>query len=595
MIRQVVALDTETRLIETGVLDPELACLSIATGGEKILLSATDSPPAARALLENEEVDLVLQNGAFDLGVLIRADPSLLPLIFAALDAGRIKDTMIREKLLRLELGELKFRQGKKTKFSLAALVERYFGVNIEETKSGSDSWRLRYGELIDVPLEEWPKEAKDYAIDDAVWTLKVYEAQGGAITNEDEQARAAFGLHLMTIRGLKTDLHAVDRLRESLTPKIEELHEILTTAGILRPVKKTKDLKVLRALISAAYEARGESPPLTPSGAVSTARETLTESGNDILQSLGELSNAEKLLKTYIPTLEEGIVNPGYGILMESGRVSSFRPNIQNVPRMGGVRECYVPRGSGEFVFVACDYSTLELCALAQVCLDLFGFSRMADAINAGEDLHQSFADDAGCSRQASKAANFGYPGGLGATSFASYAKNYGVEITESEAVALKERWLERWPEVARFFRHVAKIASVRDSFPITQLRSGRVRGGCNYTSACNTYFQGLAADLAKEAVFETSRRCYLESLGSPLFGSFPVAFIHDEIIIEAPVDRWREAAEELSRVMVAAAKNWIPDVAIRADPAGMLRWYKDAEEVRDEDGVLQLWEPSQ
>jgi DNA polymerase-1 len=110
------------------------------------------------------------------------------------------------------------------------------------------------------------------------------------------------------------------------------------------------------------------------------------------------------------------------------SGRTSWSDPNLQNPPRAGGVRECFVPRPG--FVFVAVDYDTLELRALAQVCLDLFGWSKMADRLNAGEDLHAALGarflgidydafmklreagdEDAKKARQNAKGFNFGRP----------------------------------------------------------------------------------------------------------------------------------------------------------------------------------------
>ena len=46
--------------------------------------------------------------------------------------------------------------------------------------------------------------------------------------------------------------------------------------------------------------------------------------------------------------------------------------------------------------------------------------------------------------------------------------------------------------------------------------------------------------------------------------------------------------AAERLSAVMVAAMKRWVPDVPIKAEPVMVRRWYKGAEIVRREDGVI-------
>ena len=60
------------------------------------------------------------------------------------------------------------------------------------------------------------------------------------------------------------------------------------------------------------------------------------------------------------------------------------------------------------------------------------------------------------------------------------------------------------------------------------------------------------------------------------------------------AGVEERTAAANRLAEVMVEAMKVYIPDVKIEAEPAAMRRWYKGAEEVRDEEGRLLCWEPS-
>ena len=256
-------------------------------------------------------------------------------------------------------------------------------------------------------------------------------------------------------------------------------------------------------------------------------------------------------------------------------------------------------------------DYATLELCSLGQVCIDLFGFSRMAEAINGGKDLHVDMASELlGLSyeeaisryeegdaevksfRQMSKAANFGFPGGLGADSFVEYAlASYGVRISPTEAHALKARWMQKWPEMQQFFRYVGALSPFGNDFTVVQLRSKRQRGGCNFNAGCNTFFQGLAADGAKRAVWQVATECYARP-DSALFGARPVAFLHDEIMLECPVEMVDPVATRLKQVMEEAMAEYTPDVGSTAEPAAMLRWYKGAREVR-EHGRLVPWTP--
>jgi DNA polymerase I-like protein with 3'-5' exonuclease and polymerase domains len=140
------------------------------------------------------------------------------------------------------------------------------------------------------------------------------------------------------------------------------------------------------------------------------------------------------------------------------------------------------------------------------------------------------------------------------------------------------------------RYFDYIGKLVEMPGA-KITQLRSGRIRGDVGYTDGCNTLFQGLGADAAKSALFDVCRACYADPR-SPLWDCRPVNFVHDEIIAEAPEHRAAEAAEELSRIMVATARRWLPDVRITAEPVLARRWSKNAESVRDASGRLIPWD---
>jgi DNA polymerase I-like protein with 3'-5' exonuclease and polymerase domains len=209
---------------------------------------------------------------------------------------------------------------------------------------------------------------------------------------------------------------------------------------------------------------------------------------------------------------------------------------------------------------------------------------------------------------RQLAKAANFGYPGGLGAGSFQTYAKDtYDVAIAEDDARQLKAQWLEAWPEMRRFFDHVGGQLQMRDAFDLVQPRSGRVRGQVGYCDGCNSHFQGLAADGAKAAMFFLQQESYTgyselwtrkeHASPSPLYGSRMVAFIHDEFVLEVPeeLSLAQAAVARLVDVMVAGMRIYVPDVPIKAEPTLMRRWYKEAEPVWDDAGNLLVWEPSE
>ncbi len=261
-------------------------------------------------------------------------------------------------------------------------------------------------------------------------------------------------------------------------------------------------------------------------------------------------------------------------------------------------------------YAYCSVDFDSLELRALAQTCLTLFGRSKMAEALRAGKDLHLQVAStilgisyeeaekrkkepEVKNARQLAKVANFGFPGGLGAGALVDFARmSYGVTLTADEAKRLKQQFLTAWPEIELFFRYVAALPGLEfNEAKITHLVSKRVRGGLNYTAALNSHFQSLAADGAKAALFAASYECYCDE-ASPLYGSRIVNFVHDEIIAEVPVEVGHEAAARLTEIMIREMARYIPDVPITASPVLMTHWSKDAEAVFV-DGRLCVWTP--
>lgn len=648
-----VGLDTETHLIKPGLLAPPMVCVSFAEqwpGSAGVALWSSDLT-WLRDYLERDI--LVLHNAAFDMAVLAAFDDTLLPLIFKAYDEGRVKDTKIRQQLIDIGRGRkmvngvsFAVRKGElvRATYSLADLEQLYFGRDRTSEKNDPDAWRLRYAELEDVPVDQWPDEAYDYALADAEGALAVYDAQEvdkEYLTTEDLQARADFSLHLASCWGMRTDGKAVDELEALLLKESEKNSRRIKQAGFLkarratkdevaegkvdfwedskrgpRPMRYAKDTKAIQDYVTRVYKRAGKEPSYTDTGKVSTSKDTCYESGSRLLRAVADGGGVDKILNTYIPILKRGTqvpINASYNILVNSGRTSCRNPNYQNLPngrRIGGVRECHAP--SPGMVYSSTDYSTLELRALAQTCLWILGNSEMAKAINDGQDLHLAVAasslgldydttkarydegdKDVKKARNVAKVANFGLPGGLGVQSLIDFARSgYGMRFSYDEARRIKEEWTAAWPEMKDYFKWINELVGYGEA-RITHPKTTYVRGALGYTEACNHFFQHLAAMGAKEALYNLTKEMYVDQ-ESPLFGSRLVAFIHDEFICEHPEEKMHEAATRVGEVAVASMAKFIPDILIEAKPALMRRWYKEAETVRDENGRLIPWDPS-
>ena len=201
-----VAWDLETALIRPGKAAPELVCMTYSINGEepKICL-AEEASDLMRAWLSNSDVLIFGHNVGFDELVLSEYRSELLPLFFKAHEQDRVTDTMLRERLITIANGQAKmfYANGKwnKTRYDLGSVSAKYLGgtgVNKE------DPWRLRYADLLGVPLERWPHEAKGYALEDARATWRVYAAQEKAapdpvLRDQFRQAFHAFALALVS------------------------------------------------------------------------------------------------------------------------------------------------------------------------------------------------------------------------------------------------------------------------------------------------------------------------------------------------------------------------------------------------------------
>jgi DNA polymerase-1 len=475
-----ISLDLETYALAPGSLTPPPVVGSMCfteVGTERLLHPKTDlvewAPKALRSRM------LVGANTPFDLAVLVVYGYVTIEEVFAALREGRVWDVQIAQALDAIAGGHLfkdprtmaplRGKGGKPGRYSLDTCVQLALG---RTDAKENDFWRMRYALLADIPLEKWPKDARQYPLDDVRNTMDVFLRQighGGTeryrnLHDMQRQVRAAFCLHLAAIWGLRTDPERVAEFEKEATARAKARLDRFT--GVFLRSDGSKDSSLLKRAVASAYGASGTctkcggsgkvpSPktskpiackegcdgtgldlstapglPRTDTNGVATDRDTLMESGDEQLYEYGESGE-----KDYVDFLKGGLrwpINPRHNVLVETGRTSS---DLQQLPKSGGVREAIVPyRGS---VFNSVDYAAIELCTLAQTTYTLFGYSRMREVINeigdpgalhtalgakmlgiSFEEMRKRVKDNdkrAKAFRQASKPMNFGAPAGMG------------------------------------------------------------------------------------------------------------------------------------------------------------------------------------
>lgn len=705
---RLVSFDCETDLIQPGLGAPPLVCGSFALfDGQHIegafVSNRADTLLLIRRYLQSESTHITTANGAYDFGVCCAEDPELIPLVFAAYQAGRIHDVLIRQSLdaiyrgclfldprqKRIHYDEEQKREyvvygalldpgtGKAvSRYSLSTCVDLVLG---RTDAKKNDFWRKRYALLKDTRMELWPADAKQYPQDDVINTLEVHLRQEGYhnLHAEPEQVFAAWALHLACIWGMRTDPERVRIVTERVEAQYGKDMVRFTAVGIYRaagginpktskpwPASQvgTMDTKRLEGMVSEAYQGDPPRNALTVAqrakgateGTIKRDRDTLLESGDELLIALGLAGVNTKAHTQYLEIIQAGTsrpIVPNANVLVKTTRTSYSNPNLQNIPRLGGMRETFCARPG--FVYCSVDYASLELCTLAETCIKLFGFSDLAKAINADEDLHvrlgsmsvgesyvsllakvQAEEKWAKNIRQGSKAGNYGFGGGMGPAKFVlTQRKDITVTTTGPDGrvyygtrfcllfgkdticgrekirrwgkskipptckacidavIPLKAAWLRTWSETEPYFEYIARETQGVEGGLLEIPGTGIFKGGCGYTDGANLGFQGPAAVGAKRALTRVSSECYADRK-SPLYGSRPVVFVHDEVIAEVPEDRFGPAGERLAQIMRDSMSEICPNVKISAEPAFCRNWNKGMRTLKDAVGNYLIWE---
>ena len=298
-------------------------------------------------------------------------------------------------------------------------------------------------------------------------------------------------------------------------------------------------------------------------------------------IAALVELSVRDKALSSFDSGLSAqvspvtGRIHADYRIAgTVSGRVSCSKPNLQQIPRDPRFRALFVPAPGN--VFVGADFNLMEMRAIAHISAE----PEMTAAFERGDDLHRLVAsemlgkppeDVTKEERKAAKAVNFGAiygqgPLGLGAR----HGTQFGIVMSELEAREWIRVFRRKYPTLVRWQRAHADrceerrvIVIGRDAaegrgrlFP----RSWLPKGALFYTRACNLPVQGICADAAMLALADIDRMLFEEGIEGG-----PVAWVHDEILLEVAKADAERASVLLGKAMTDAFAETFPGAPLK------------------------------
>ncbi len=490
-----LAFDSETTPI-VGKQTPDYVLGTVCTGDQVYFIQRKNIGPFWELHTDRR---VFMHNAAFDLAVVTR----WCGFDFGELvESGRLIDTSILYRLVRLA------REGQvPAKYNLALISRELLGVEIDKDQDT----RCGFGAFVEgdrVAYKKMPDSHLRYAAIDSIATFRCAQklmdqaaclsqlhppplpvngtngingTNGTAMPDPGPlshhiQLRGEIALKAIEALGLGVDQGSVKALDEHLAAQLSKAETVLRSYGYAPGASGNRS--VLKALLAKIEGERGARLPTTPTGQRSTKESDLAVfRDHPFIDAYLENKGAAKLRSTYVCAFRNAgtRVFPRYNPMLVTGRTSCSSPPIQTLPREGNIRECFVPAHG--HVLLAVDYRMLELCTFAQIALRAYGRSRMAELINAGEDLHIHTAAMilnieknlvTKEQRQKAKALNFGVPGGMGSNGLATYAREvYGVSLTEQEAAQWRDRLLDIYPELRQHLGErddIDRLAQVLD-----------------------------------------------------------------------------------------------------------------------------------
>ncbi|GAA4598636.1 DNA polymerase I [Planotetraspora phitsanulokensis] len=251
--------------------------------------------------------------------------------------------------------------------------------------------------------------------------------------------------------------------------------------------------------------------------------------------------------------------------IVAATGRLSSEKPNLQNIPIRTAegrrIRKGFVV-GEGYETLLTADYSQIELRIMAHLSED----ASLIAAFESGHDFHQATAARVfdippeqvdGELRARIKAMNYGLAYGL-----SDFGLSGQLNIPVAEARALKDEYFEEFGGVRDYLEAIVAQART-DGYTETIL--GRRRYLPDLTSdnrqrremaermALNAPIQGSAADIIKVAMLNVQRA--IEGMRSRM-----LLQVHDELVFEVAPGELDELTAMVREQMSAAYSLRVP-----------------------------------
>ncbi len=509
-----------------------------------------------RPILENPKIEKVGHNMKFDAEILKLNDVILAPLSF---------DTMLASYVLNAGTRQ----------HSLDALAFTEFGYEMMPITSLIGPKGKNQLTMESVPLEKlsW------YSSEDADFTWRLYEKLKPRLAEqkitklfEEIEMPTAAVLVDMELTGITVDTDFLAEMGKTMRANLKKIEQkIYDLAGREFNINSPRQLKdILFDKLKISTEGIGR----TKTG-FSTAADQLEKmkDAHPIIPLISQQREFSKLLSTYIEALP-AMVNPKTGrvhtdynqAVAATGRLSSNNPNLQNIPIRTDVgaeiRKAFVAQRG--YRLLSADYSQIELRIIASMAKD----EAMIASFQKGEDIHARTAANINGvpldtvthqMRRAAKAVNFGIIYGLG---YVGLSQGEGISRQEAKEFIAKyfaihtniKKWLDTTKKIAHQQGYVETLFGRRRYFPEINSSNGMLIASAE-RQAINAPIQGTAADLMKLAMIHVHAGLSKVSQESKL-----LLQVHDELVVEAPMDDVEKVSKFLKETMEKVYKLDVP-----------------------------------
>ena len=372
-----------------------------------------------------------------------------------------------------------------------------------------------------------------------------------------------------METAGVRIDRDFLDGLRAELSQVCDEMiRRIHAHAGESFNVNSTLQLR--RVLFDELGLVPVKKTKTGPSTDADSLQKLLGE--HPIVEDLLRYREVEKLRSTYADALPPLIAPDGrvHATFKQTdtttGRISSEAPNLQNVPVRTAegreMRRAFIAEpGCG---LLTADYSQIELRVLAHLAedpglIDAFGREADVHTTTAARVFGIAEADVDSAQRRFAKVVNYGLAYGMEA-----YGLGQRLDIPTEDARTILDSYFASFPNVREFMERTVAEARRRGYTStlfgrrrqITELASDNFRiRQMGERMAQNAPVQGTAADIFKLAMIELDER-----LGADALESRMVLTVHDELVLEVPLDEREHVEPLVATVMSSVCELAVP-----------------------------------